>query len=197
MNIVEHRSDSYGKKVWLSSREVTRLLDHADDSEKRIAFSLGARCGLRSFEWLNVTPRDVVDTDTGLMLRVRAGKGDKYRETPIPTETASMIRAAADYGGTGMDESVLSVTSTRSLQRWIAHAAGELAMETGDDGWDELTTHDLRRTWATQLCESEVDPLIALEWGGWEDLETFLEHYKGAYSPEAQKRQREKVEWLS
>jgi hypothetical protein len=34
------------------------------------------------------------------------------------------------------------------------------------------------------------------EWGGWNDLETFLEHYKGVMTPEGQLREREKVDWL-
>jgi hypothetical protein len=29
-----------------------------------------------------------------------------------------------------------------------------------------------------------------------DDLETFLEHYKGAFSPDAHRRERGKVDWL-
>jgi len=65
-----------------------------------------------------------------------------------------------------------------------------------DPGWDDLTPHDLRRTWATQLHSQDVDPLIVMEWGGWNDLETFLDHYKGTSTPEAQRRERNKVGWL-
>jgi integrase len=65
-----------------------------------------------------------------------------------------------------------------------------------DAGWRELSTHDLRRSWATALADAEVNRMLALDWGGWEDLETFLEHYNGAYSPAAQRRAREKVNWL-
>jgi hypothetical protein len=38
--------------------------------------------------------------------------------------------------------------------------------------------------------------MIVCDWGGWNDLETFLEHYRGKFSPEEQRRQREKVAWL-
>ena len=195
MNLREHdeRSDM---KVWLSENETERFLDAAGNTEQRIAFGLGARCGLRSGEWLDVTPRDVVDTDAGTMLRVWEGKGDKFRETPMPQELATMIRTAADYGSGDADEPILSVSSTRTLRRWVSSAGDQLSEETGDAGWQELSTHDLRRTWATALADAEVDPLLALDWGGWEDLETFLDHYKGAYSPAAQRRARGKVEWL-
>ncbi|WP_435143763.1 tyrosine-type recombinase/integrase [Halobaculum sp. P14] len=192
MNLREH-DEREDKKVWLSTEETERFLATAENTQKRIAFGLGARCGLRSGEWLDVTPRDVVDTDAGTMLRVWEGKGDKFRETPIPDVLATRIRVA---GEEQPDEPVLSVTSTRTLRRWVDRAGDQLAEETGEVGWRELSTHDLRRTWATALADAEVDPLLALDWGGWEDLETFLEHYKGVYSPAAQRRAREKVSWL-
>lgn len=96
----------------------------------------------------------------------------------------------------GDDDPLLSVSSTRTLRRWVSRAGDRLANETGEQSWREVSAHDLRRTWATALADAEVDPLLALDWGGWEDLETFLEHYKGAYSSVAQRRAREKVSWL-
>jgi len=89
---------------------------------------------------------------------------------------------------------VLDVT-TRTLRRWVKKCALNLADE-NDDGWRYLSFHDLRRTWATSLGNKIVDELVLMEWGGWEDVETFLEHYQGAYSPEAQRRERSKVNWL-
>lgn len=56
--------------------------------------------------------------------------------------------------------------------------------------------HDLRRTWATSLRSADVDAMVVCDWGGWDDLETFLDHYRGVHSPEAQKRERNKVDWL-
>jgi len=49
-----------------------------------------------------------------------------------------------------------------------------------------------------QVCPRDtfVEALHVLDWRGWEDLETFLNHYKGSYSPEAKKRVHNKVEWL-
>jgi len=76
-------------KVWLSQDEVEQLLETADNTEQRIAFALGARCGLRSHEVLDVAPENIVDTDAGTMLRVWHGKGDKFRETPVPRDLAT------------------------------------------------------------------------------------------------------------
>jgi len=63
--------------------------------------------------------------------------------------------------------------------------------------WQYVTPHDLRRTWATALAGAEIDPLLVCDWGGWSDLETFLEHYRGTYSPDVQRRELQKVGWLS
>ena len=196
MNLRDHDEDEAGKKVWLSQTEVDQLVDTADDTEKRVAFELGARCGLRSAEILEVAPQDVARTEAGSMLRIWSGKGDKYRETPMPANLATTIETIGDVRDELDDEPVLSIDSTRSLRRWVQEAREQLADETDDEGWHFLSSHDLRRTWATALANDEVDPLLVLDWGGWEDLETFLDHYKGSYSPAAQQRARNKVEWL-
>src|SRR6056297_566781 len=120
-----------GMKVWLSESEVETLLDQFDDTEKRIAVGLGARCGLRSEEVLRVAPDHVADTDAGTMLRVwSSAKTDHYRETPIPPNLATTIRTVGDVRDAPTDDPVVEV-STRTLRRWIARATEELRAETG------------------------------------------------------------------
>jgi len=183
------------KKVWLSTDEVNTLLDHVDDPLTWIGVALGVRCGLRSAETVAVTPSDLVDGPTGRMVRVRDGKGGDYRETPAPGEVATRIETVAELQNHDNDDPIVDVT-TRTLRRRVGKLGDQLADETGDDGWRDLSTHDLRRTWATNLSQAGVDPLVALDWGGWNDLETFLDHYQGAFSPEAQRRERDAVGWL-
>jgi integrase len=195
MHLQEH-SNRDDLKVWLSQDEVNRLLDTTADTQQRIAIALGVRCGLRSHEVLDVAPEHLVDTDAGTMLRVWHGKGEQFRETPIPQELATTIRTVADVRDAPDSSSLLDVTTTRSLRRWLRTAADQLHEDTGDEGWTQLGFHDLRRTWATALAAADVDPLLVCDWGGWNDLETFLEHYRGTYSPEAQLRERDKVSWL-
>ena len=191
-----------GKKVWLGTDEVDQLLDQPDNETKRIAYALGVRCGLRSEEITDVRPADIVDSDAGKFLLVRDGKGSKYREAPIPPELANTVRTAAEYRPEDRDEPIVTSQSansgatTRTLRRWIEAEREALAEATGDERWAYLTMHDLRRTWATQLKGANVDSLLVCDWGGWEDLETFLDHYRGTYSPDVQLREREKVAWL-
>ncbi|QDX41296.1 site-specific integrase [Salarchaeum sp. JOR-1] len=195
MNLREHDSRD-DMKVWLSDDEVDELLDATDTQQQRIALALGARCGLRSHEVLDVAPEHVVDTEAGPMLRVWHGKGEKFRETPIPRDLYTTVRTLDEFRDADSSDPLLDITTTRTLRRWVERAAAELAAETDDPGWNYLTVHDLRRTWATALKSAEVDSLLVCDWGGWDDLETFLEHYRGTYSPDAQKRERGKVEWL-
>jgi len=184
-----------GKMVWLGIDEVEKLISAAGDTQRTIAISLGARCGLRSKEITEVTPTDIVATEAGPRVRVWHGKGDKYRESPLPQNLVSTINAYADVGGLEPDDTLTDCT-TRTIERWVSHAADHLRAETGDDGWKFVTPHDLRRSWGTLLVEDDVEPGIIMEWGGWEDWETFREHYLGAYSMKKQKQEQQKVSWL-
>jgi len=197
MNLEDYE-DKDGKKVWLSSNEVEALLatdEVQGDTRKRVAVGLGAFCGLRSDEAVRVAPEDVVDTDAGRMLRVwESAKTGSYRETPIPSDLATTIRTVGDVRDEP-GERVVDV-STRTVRRWVQDARDELVEARGDPGWRYLGYHDLRRTWATQLRSEDVDAMVVCDWGGWSDLETFLEHYRGTSTPEAQRRERDKVDWL-
>lgn len=117
--------------------------------------------------------------------------GDKYRETPVPSPLAT-IRTIADVRDAPADTPLVDV-SKRTIRRWVTTAADKLEEQTGDVGWQPLGAHNLRRTWATALANADGDPLLVIDWGGWFDLETFLEHYKCAFSPDAQQRERAKV----
>jgi len=190
MNLEEHKNKD-SMKVWLAESEINELLEAAGTVRREIALGLMVRSGLRSHEVLNVKPEHVRDTQAGTMLRVPAGKGDKYRETPLPDRLAGMIRMIEDEHSARAD--VVQITTTRGLRKWVRHTADDVD---GDPAWQHVTPHDLRRSWATQLHGSDVDPLVVMDWGGWSDLETFLDHYRGTSTPEAQKREREKVDWL-
>ena len=187
--------DADGKMVWMSLKEINQLIAAAGDTQRTIGISLGARCGLRSKEITEVTPTDIVDTEAGYRVRIWHGKGDKYRESPIPENLVHRIEAYSDVGQLEADQSLVDCTP-RTLERWVHRAGDRLRAETGDEGWKYVTPHDLRRSWGTLLVEADVEPGIIMEWGGWEDWETFREHYLGAYSMKKQKMEQQKVEWL-
>lgn len=187
--------DQGGKRVWLTVEEVETLLAATGNTRQKIAVGLGARSGLRRTEISEVTANDIVDGPAGIRVRVWNGKGDKYRETPISRNLYSTIEAYADVRSEN-DETPLIDVRPRTVQRWVKSAAQACEEETDDVGWQYLTPHDLRRTWGTLLVEAGVEPGMVMEWGGWEDWETFREHYLGAYSAEMQRQQLDKVDWL-
>jgi integrase len=186
-----------GKRVWLAPDEVDQFLDTiGTTNQRRVAAELGVRCGLRRNEIVGVTPADVVDGPTGeTVLRVRedVAKFEKYRETPVPDTLAARLDALGDVRGD--QEPVVDVTG-KSVYRWVTGAAEELADETGDDAWRDLDVHDLRRTWGVALLEDGVIPSVVMDWGGWDDWDTFRKHYLGEFSPRALKRERAKVSFL-
>lgn len=200
MNLRDY-DEKDGKKVWLSDGEVEVFLGAADHTEQRIAFALGARCGLRSHEIVAASPQDLVesigdgDDDAGAYLRVWHGKGDKYRETPVPPSLVTTIETIADVREEPADAPLVDVT-TRTVRRWVAGAGEQLKDETDDPGWSFLGPHDLRRTWGTALINAGVDPMLVMDWGGWEDIETFKDAYFGVFNPQAMARERAKVAWL-
>jgi len=192
---MEDYDDRDGRKVWLTRDEVADVVTDADGTVQRIAIGLMARSGLRSAEVVDVTPADVDETPSGWVVRVQRGKGDKYRETPLTDSLAATINAYADVRDGGPDDPLVPRT-TRTVRDWVTTIGERRLDDTGDDGWSHLSAHDLRRTWGTLLVDDEVEPGLVMEWGGWEDWETFREAYLGTYSTKAKTRAREKVDWL-
>lgn len=193
------RLDDYkekdGKRVWLTSDEIGLLIDEAQSAEQRIAFVLGGRGGLRRSEIVSVTPNDFSHGPTGFV-RVWGdyAKQDKYREAPIPNDFEAFVDGMTQ--NQGPDEPVVDVAGT-TVYRWVRRAAERLQAETGDIGWSYLDVHDLRRSWGGHLLwNCGVLPTVVMEFGGWDDWQTFAEHYMGEITPEAQQRERSKIDYV-
>ena len=186
------QTDNDKHRVWLAEDDIDRLLAEPDDPIHRLAYALGVRCGLRSFEVVAVEPDHLYHDETiGDLLHVPEGKGAKERETPIPGRYADQIELLAQRSSGPVVD-----VSTRTLRSWIERDRAALAEHTGDDRWHHVSMHDLRRSWAGQLRAASVEPPAVLEWGGWSDMDTFLDHYRGVNVPEVQREERAKVPWL-
>lgn len=181
-----------GFRIWLDLEETYQLLAAAASREEKIAFSLGVRSGLRVAEIVDVEAKDVVSTSAGPRIRVWHSKGKEYRETPTTKDMLARAETMADLQG---EETNLVDRSPRWVQRHLSAVVEQLT-ENGDEMWRHVTPHDLRRSWATLMSADIDDPLLIMDWGGWEDIETFLEHYRGSYSPVVQRRELQKVDWL-
>ena len=192
-----------GKRVWLSEKEIQLLIENVDENhvEAEIAIKLMARSGLRRKEVTGDDDRhgvrfvDLVDSDIGDVVRVWHGKGDKYREPPAPQGLRNQARTYRQAMGRDPDEAIVQ-SSDSTLYDWVERARGRCWNQTNDEGWQYVGPHDLRRSWGVRLLESGVLPSVVMEFGGWEDWQTFRDHYLAEFSPEALRRERSKIPWL-
>jgi len=200
------RLDDYnekdGKRVWLTSDEMDMLIDEAESANQRIAFTLGARAGLRRSEIVSVTPNDFSHGPTGFV-RIWGdyAKRDKYREAPIPNDFEAFVDGMTQDQPPDMpvlynakkNQGIAGTT----IYRWVKRAAERLQAKTNDSGWQFLDVHDLRRSWGGHLLwNCGVLPTVVMEFGGWEDWDTFATHYLGEITPEAQQRERAKIDYV-
>lgn len=182
-------------QVWLNRDEYATLLDAMDGTQQKIAARLGGDCGMRVSEVTSVNPNHLVTGPAGEMVRIYRSKDDVTRETPLPEGLKAMLNAYAEVRGADADTPFVDVT-TRTVRKWVEAARERRYAATGDEGWLRVTPHDLRRSWAQALLESDVEPMIVMEWGGWRNWRTFREHYLDIQSPRMQKQEREKAGFI-
>jgi integrase len=182
-----------GKRVWLSESEMQLLSEQTDSNhpEMDAALLLAGRCGLRRQEIVDVAPSHIVQTDHGQVVRIWDGKGSKYREVPAPDDLLNIVLGLSREP----DEAIVDVDDS-TIYDWVQRCRERTHAKTGDEGWLFVGPHDLRRSWGVRLLEAGVLPSVVMEWGGWEDWQTFRDHYLAEFSPEALRRERGKVSWL-
>ena len=186
-----------GKRVWLSESEIQLLLENVDDRiEPEIALRLMARSGLRRQEVVDVEFAHLVeDADVGHIVRVWDGKGGQYREVPVEQQVVTMARTLRRAEGREPDSPIVQVAAS-TLYEFVRRARGRCWNQTKDEGWQYVGPHDLRRSWGVRLLEAGVLPSVVMDWGGWNDWETFRNHYLAEFSPEIVRRERAKLSWL-
>lgn len=193
---LDQHSDSDGFRCWLTTEELDQFLALERHSTiQKIAFGLAGRCGLRTKELVDTRPVDVRDGPAGDMVRVTDGKGGKQRSTPIPLDLKASIDAISETRDQPPDEPLIGV-STRGVRKWMETARNTMRADSGDEDWQYVSMHDLRRSWTQHLLDNGVEDGMVMTWGGWERWDTFKDHYKGTYSPKKQQEERSKVAWL-
>lgn len=172
-----------GYRCWLSPTEQDLLTDHySEEPRKQLAVELMLD-GLRSEEVLRVATRDfrrLHSDEEAYKLRVREGKTG-WRECPVSNQTKQKAVMLKNARGLTKEDPLVDV-APRTVQRWVSNAAEALADQTGNTDWLYVTAHDCRRTWATTTYYSLSAPYaleVILQWGGWEDGDTFRNNYLG------------------
>jgi hypothetical protein len=97
------------------------------------------------------------------------GGQPKIRDAWMPEEVADDVHKFSRERGLDATEPWVDA-STPTVRRWVKEAAEIVAEETNDDRWLEVSSHDLRRSWATyHLVERQVDVRTMMSIGGWSD----------------------------
>jgi integrase/recombinase XerD len=136
----------------LSESEVKRILDAVTNVKHKMILSLIYSAGLRVSEAVNLRVKDI--DSQRMMLTVRAGKGNKDRQTMLSKRALEMLREyyksyhPCDWLFEGVYGERYSV---RSVQI-IFHRARRRAGITKD-----ATVHTLRHSFATHLLENGTD----------------------------------------
>ena len=164
-------------KCWLTPTELDRLEQTAGDRgwEREIALQLMGRCGLRASEVNYPTDAHLRYSEDGdIWLFEVQGKNTKggskaTRDAWMPDTVASDLHEFSRERQLSPSEPWVDA-STPSVRRWVKEAAHTLAESENDSRWLEVSSHDLRRSWATHhLVERQVDVRTMMSIGGWSD----------------------------
>jgi len=164
-------------KCWLSPEELDLLERTAGqwDWEREVAMELMGRCGLRASE-VSYPSDDVLrwSEEGNVWLFEVHGKNTKGGDHK--TRDAWMPESVADDIHKFSRERELETSapwvdaSTSSIRRWVTEAAERIATEQETPRWRSVSSHDLRRSRATQhLVERQVDVRTMMSIGGWSD----------------------------
>ncbi len=164
-------------KCWLTQTELDQLERVAGraDWEREIAIQLMGRCGLRASEVSYPSDDDLrYSTEGDVWLFAVRGKntkggGKQTRDAWMPDSVADDLHKYSRERSLEPDDSWVSV-STDSVRRWVKDAAQTIATEEDAPRWEAVSSHDLRRSWATyHLVERQVDVRTMMSLGGWSD----------------------------
>jgi site-specific recombinase XerC len=165
-------------KCWLDQGELAQLESAAgrEDWQREIALQLMGRCGLRADEVNypgDAELRHSEDAD-GWLVEVR-GKNTKggeptVRDAWVPDDVQDYLHKFARERDRDTGEAWVQA-STPTVRRWVKEAAEKVAQSAAQpDRWREVSSHDLRRSWATHhLVERQVDVRTMMSIGGWSD----------------------------
>jgi hypothetical protein len=106
---------------------------------------------------------------------------ERYKETKprsiwIPCPIYEQISRFIENQNRGKDEPICGV-GKRQLQNWVTTAAENAAIANGDNSFNKVTAHDLRRFFATHfLIRLGIHPQIVTQLGGWKSPENMFEY---------------------
>ena len=168
-------------KVWLNyPAEIDTLAAVARESDwaHRIAILLMGKVGLRASGVPTAKPEGLRYNNDGdyweLTVRGKNTTGGEKatRDAYVPDPVATELQNFAAERGLALSEPYVDV-STDSVRRWVRDARDVLIDRTGVERWQHVSSHDLRRSWATHhLVEEDVSIRVMMEIGGWSSYDS-------------------------
>ena len=168
-------------RVFLDPQEYQLLLNsvpHHRAKPLMQIMALSARVGTAA----EVTPGQFLTKNGQHFLRVEGKDASKrYQKTKprkiwVPQEVYDDISDFIDKSDTADDEPICDV-GKRQLQRWVNTAAENAASASGEEDFEKVTSHDLRRYFGTHfLIRLGIDPQIVCQLGGWQSPQNMLEY---------------------
>ncbi len=166
----------------LSRDEVRRLLD-ACGSDSSIALRNRAliatlwRAGLRISEALALEPRDLDDG----VLRVRRGKGSKYRVVALDPAALASVQAWLDRKAQlGIGGPIFSTLGGKPMRSsYVRNALKRLGTRAGIS--KRVHAHGLRHTFASELADEKTDVRVIQRSLGHSSLQTtqnYIDHLR-------------------
>jgi integrase len=163
-------------KVWLTDEEIEDLRRATASQRNDLIIQLGAYVGLRAFEIPQVRPTDIKTTEAGqYRLHVPAGKdttgnGGKPRDAFLPADVERDLQRYQNAENIAPKDTFIDLT-TDSVRKVVSRTADKAAEMTGDDDFEKVSSHDLRRRFAQRLLvDEELNPRVVMAVGGWDSF---------------------------
>jgi integrase len=157
-------------KCWLSPDELDELEREAGtwDWEREVAVQLMGRCGLRADEVPYPGDGDLRWSEDGDVWLFEV-QGKNTKGAWMPEDVADDVHKYSRERGLDASEAWVDASKS-SVRRWVKEAAERVAERRDAPRWREVSSHDLRRSWATyHLVERQVDVRTMMSVGGWSD----------------------------
>lgn len=183
-----------GYKIWLDEDEYETFIHHAKCHDERAALAsrIMARASPRvgitadlergdiflpardSIEIAFVTLSETKDTTEGENV-----DGGDWRLSWVPISLYHDIQEYCDKRGIGEDDQLFPDIQTKQLRDIIKDAGSYAARQTGKEGFQHITPHDMRRFFATNMLRNEgVDIDIVMAMGGWENRKSMMPYLR-------------------
>lgn len=165
-------------KVWMTDDEIAELRRATASYRDDLIIQLGAFVGLRAFEIPQVSPTHISETENDqYRLRVPEGKdttgnGGKPRDAYLPADVERNLRKYQNAKNIAPKDPFIDL-SERGVRAAIKRTAEAAAETTGDDDFQRVSSHDLRRRFAQRLLvDNELNPRVVMQVGGWESFQS-------------------------